>query len=301
MRFAGLALFLAWSWWPALGAVLNVPEIEKIADTMVRLCVEGGRTEATTTTATLPTDLSLRSLDDQGNVKGEFKISDSSAQSLQHALDNALTRVAVDQADRVAACLQPVQVELQVVKIQMLEMQRPKLPAPPPRPGSVVAEAPEAADNAEYLVWYGTNRRQNDPGDASKGYSGARDPVVHYGSCRVFVPKSHKIGSTGSPWWKRLVTLTDDRLRLLGISELEQRAYWSGVDAHLAAVGAEERNALIFVHGYNVSFEDAALRAAQIGFDLSIKGAMAFFRGRSVVTRPTRRRSRRARAPSPIS
>jgi len=31
------------------------------------------------------------------------------------------------------------------------------------------------------------------------------------------------------------------------------------------------------VHGYNVSFKDAALRAAQIGFDLSIKGAMAFF------------------------
>ena len=33
----------------------------------------------------------------------------------------------------------------------------------------------------------------------------------------------------------------------------------------------------IFLHGYNVSFEEAALRAAQIGFDLSIRGAMAFF------------------------
>ena len=34
---------------------------------------------------------------------------------------------------------------------------------------------------------------------------------------------------------------------------------------------------MIFVHGYNVSFQDAALRAAQIGFDLSVKGTMAFF------------------------
>jgi esterase/lipase superfamily enzyme len=34
---------------------------------------------------------------------------------------------------------------------------------------------------------------------------------------------------------------------------------------------------VIFVHGYNVSFEQAALRAAQIGFDLSVKGAMGFF------------------------
>jgi esterase/lipase superfamily enzyme len=133
------------------------------------------------------------------------------------------------------------------------------------------------ADKADYLVWYGTNRRPNQPGDPSTGYSAARDTVVHHGSCRVFIPKSHKIGSIGSPWWKRLLSLSDDRLRLLAINEFEQSAYWDSVTAHLAAVATEERNALIFVHGYNVAFEDAALRAAQIGFDLSVKGAMAFF------------------------
>jgi esterase/lipase superfamily enzyme len=51
----------------------------------------------------------------------------------------------------------------------------------------------------------------------------------------------------------------------------------SGVAAQLAAIDVDERDALIFVHGYNVSFQEAALRAAQIGFDLSVKGAMAFF------------------------
>ena len=93
----------------------------------------------------------------------------------------------------------------------------------------------------------------------------------------MFIPQSHKIGSIGSPWWKRLLTLTDDRLRLLSVNEFEQSAYWSGIAAQLAAIDRDERGALIFVHGYNVSFEDAALRAAQIGFDLSVKGAMAFF------------------------
>lgn len=34
---------------------------------------------------------------------------------------------------------------------------------------------------------------------------------------------------------------------------------------------------LVFLHGYNVSFEDAALRAAQVGFDLKVSGATAFF------------------------
>jgi esterase/lipase superfamily enzyme/tetratricopeptide (TPR) repeat protein len=141
-----------------------------------------------------------------------------------------------------------------------------------------IATAPEA-DKAEYVVWYGTNRRPVDPRDAGKGYSGMRDAqgVVHYGSCRVFIPKSHKIGSIGSPWWKRLLTLTDDRLRLLAIDEMQHEAYWAALASQLAAVDAAERHALILVHGYNVSFEAAALRAAQIGFDLSVRGAMAFF------------------------
>jgi esterase/lipase superfamily enzyme len=33
----------------------------------------------------------------------------------------------------------------------------------------------------------------------------------------------------------------------------------------------------LFVHGYNVSFREAALRAAQIGFDLRVNGVTAFF------------------------
>ena len=143
--------------------------------------------------------------------------------------------------------------------------------------GAVSQGPDQAEDKAEYVVWYGTNRRPNDPADPGKGYSARRDRVVHYGSCRVFIPQSHKIGSIGSPWWKRLLTLADDRLRLLTVSELAEMAYWEAVVSHLAAVSEDERNALIFVHGYNISFEDAALRAAQIGFDLSVKGAMAFF------------------------
>jgi esterase/lipase superfamily enzyme len=145
--------------------------------------------------------------------------------------------------------------------------------SPEPEPPS---SAHQARKN-ESVIWHGTNRQPIDPGDTDKGYSTVHDDVVHYGSCRVFVPQSHKIGSVGSPWWKRLLTMTDDRLRLIAIDELRESVYWNGIAAQLAATDAKERCALIFVHGYNVSFQQAALRAAQIGFDLSIKGAMAFF------------------------
>jgi esterase/lipase superfamily enzyme len=160
-------------------------------------------------------------------------------------------------------------------------------PAPPSSPMRGISEEPEPTrvtpfsplqtDKAEYVVWYGTNRRPNDPYDAGKGFSVMRDNVVHYGTCRVFIPESHKIGSIGSPSWKRLLTMTDDRLKLLAIGLLQQSDYWNRIAAQLAAIDADDRGALIFVHGYNVSFQDAALRAAQIGFDLSVKGAMAFF------------------------
>jgi hypothetical protein len=138
-------------------------------------------------------------------------------------------------------------------------------------------ESSGITDNAEYLVWYGTNRRPRNPNKPSEGFSALRDSVVHYGSCLVYVPRSHKIGSLGSPLWKRLVTMTDDRLLLRAINALEEKVNWEDIAAHLASIDADDRTALISVHGYNVSFRNAALRAAQIGFDLSIKGAMAFF------------------------
>ena len=132
-------------------------------------------------------------------------------------------------------------------------------------------------DKCEYVVWYGTNRLPNDLTDFQKGYSAERDSRIHHGFCRVYVPKSHKIGSLGSPWWKRLITLTDDRLKLISLNQLHSDAFWEKLASKLRSAVDGERHAVVFIHGYNVSFEDAALRAAQIGFDLSIRGAMAFF------------------------
>jgi hypothetical protein len=99
MRFAGFALFLVCAWWPVLGAAQDAAETERIADTMVRLCVGGGHTEATSGAGSGGADLSLRSLDVTGNVKGEFKINKSSAEGLVNGLDNALSQVAATGRD----------------------------------------------------------------------------------------------------------------------------------------------------------------------------------------------------------
>ena len=133
------------------------------------------------------------------------------------------------------------------------------------------------AENAEYTVWYATSRRPVDPASPLHGFTCEHDDRLHYGSCQVFVPKSHKIGSIGSPWWKRMQTMTDDRLKLMSVTGLPEDAFWASLARQLDACVVEERDAVVFVHGFNVTFEEAAIRAAQIGFDLQVKGAMAFF------------------------
>lgn len=143
--------------------------------------------------------------------------------------------------------------------------------------GAASPPAPEAPDAPKlYPVWFGTNRRPVDPEDLSKGFSSERDAVRH-GLCKVAVPKAHKFGSVGSSWWKRLVTLTDDRLKLKEISVLEEAAFWEAARQALLQWPTQDRMAMIFIHGFNVSFEDAALHAAQMGVDLKITGETAFY------------------------
>jgi esterase/lipase superfamily enzyme len=143
------------------------------------------------------------------------------------------------------------------------------LPAPP--------TGKETRTDLEYSVWYGTNRKPLDANDIAKGYSGERDVTLHLGLCKVFVPESHKIGSTGSGWWERFKSGVDDRLKLTDVSELPPTTFWAQIKQQLNSLELADRDAVIFVHGYNVSFEDAAVRAAQIGVDLAVTGAMAFF------------------------
>lgn len=133
-----------------------------------------------------------------------------------------------------------------------------------------------AREDAEYRVWFATTRCAVHSDGLLAGYSAERDGDLHYGYCDVFVPWSHKIGSTGSPWWKRLLTLNDDRLKVLQVEETTADTQWAQIASRLSQLSPAERHAVLFVHGYNVSFEDAALRAAQMGTDLGIS-AMAFF------------------------
>ncbi len=126
------------------------------------------------------------------------------------------------------------------------------------------------SDGCQYPVWFGTNR---DPSTDDKIIYGAKRSehgVIYYGKCDVYIPRTHKIGSTGSNWWQRLLTGADDRLKIRNHTRFNEEEFWKSTTGHLAALTEIERTALVFVHGYNVSFGSAMIRAAQIGADLKV-------------------------------
>ena len=128
-----------------------------------------------------------------------------------------------------------------------------------------------------YRVWYGTNRKPAPHLPPKAPFTNERDDIVHHGFCKVFIPESHKIGSLGSPLWKRLLTRIDDRLELRRITELSEGRFWKHVAKACRSIPEKDREAVVYIHGYNTSFHEAARRAAQLGCDLSIQGAMGFF------------------------
>ena len=138
--------------------------------------------------------------------------------------------------------------------------------------------APDLKGPRSYRVWYGTNRRPISADSAGIKYGAERDSRVHLGYCDVTIPKYHTIGSVGDPWWRRFPLFWhNNRLAVQRRYELLEDRYWQELRDLLQSLADEDRVLLLFVHGFNVTFDQAAIRAAQLGADLSIGGVTAFF------------------------
>lgn len=144
-------------------------------------------------------------------------------------------------------------------------------------------------DGIVYPVWFGTNRQ---PQGAQVGsFGGARHNQVTRGRIDVHVPEAHRFGETRASFWTRLKKLDwhHGELRIQQRARLERDAFYAEIHTRLdeARQSGEAAHALFFIHGYNVAFDDAAIRAAQIGYDLKAP-ATAFFswpsRGRIIHT-----------------
>ena len=146
--------------------------------------------------------------------------------------------------------------------------------AGPPRMRALAAPPPPA--NYRIVeVLYATDRRRNaDTGDLV-GFGGGRGNAIEYGTCEVSIPATHHEGELESPGLLEFHEDPGNHVVLLAVQPATHEAFLDDLAARVAA--ARGRTALVFVHGYNVTFEDAARRTAQIAFDIHFAGVPMFF------------------------
>jgi esterase/lipase superfamily enzyme len=128
-----------------------------------------------------------------------------------------------------------------------------------------------------YKVWYATNREL-----VAGEFTSALSKDLRYGDCQVAIPKSHKFGSLGSSRTVRALqrfrTGSDDLVRIVKRSDWSLEEGRQGfLKSAKAALSRKSDQILLYIHGYNVSFDNAMTRAAQIGFDLNVRGITAAF------------------------
>jgi esterase/lipase superfamily enzyme len=108
-------------------------------------------------------------------------------------------------------------------------------------------------------------------------YGMKRGRGVELGMCEVSIPKEHEVGVLEAPSiFKLELRETPERhVVLLDVERLPEEAFYTALSERVARSPAKD--AFVFVHGYNVSFEDAARRTAQIAYDLDFPGAPVFY------------------------
>lgn len=167
-------------------------------------------------------------------------------------------------------------------------------PAPAPATRSITSPAAGAPAPAEPVVappptewdivpvFYGTDRKRRDLAKRI-AYGSDRAHMLQLGRALVTVPKSHQIPNVERPWAVKIpyldITLYSEaedpkkHFTIKDLNVLSREEMLRVVRERLGASRGFKDQALVFIHGYNNSFDDALFRTAQISYDLKFDGA----------------------------
>ncbi|MEE9279978.1 MAG: alpha/beta hydrolase [Myxococcota bacterium] len=133
-------------------------------------------------------------------------------------------------------------------------------------------------------VFYGTNRSPRASADPRRMYTGERSRAgrLRYGTCEVSIPlRVHKPGALETPFLS-LEYLADERQHILlkTVTPMDRETFFRNLSEKLGPTGEGDPQggeALVFVPGFNTTFEDVARRTAQMSYDLGFSGAPIMF------------------------
>lgn len=152
----------------------------------------------------------------------------------------------------------------------------PPPPPPSPSPGFPETVGGDEPEHAVVRVLFATDRNRTGATHPTAMFGGKRSTLT-YGTCDVSIPRDHRMGELESPsiWRFEFSEDPEKHVVLLAVDLQGRQQFLDALEARSRLAG--KRSSFVFVHGYNVSFEDAARRTAQISYDLGFPGVPMFY------------------------
>ncbi len=125
-------------------------------------------------------------------------------------------------------------------------------------------------------VYFGTDRAAVEDAAVEDRYSEERGELG-FGVAQVSIPAHHVPGEVETPKWWHLEFRPDPEKHVVlhTIDRLAREAFVAALSTALTESAAHD--VLLYVHGYNVGFADAARRTAQLAHDLRFPGRTVLY------------------------
>jgi esterase/lipase superfamily enzyme len=142
-----------------------------------------------------------------------------------------------------------------------------------PKVSKVIVDVPKSY--ATVRTFFGTNRNVIVTGQDTQ--FGIKNSTNSYGYLDVSIPPNHEVGVIERPVIFKMEFKEDPNkhITILTTKLLSKDAYFAEMQQQIAKT--KSKKAFIFIHGFNVSFDEAARRTAQMAYDLNFDGVPIFY------------------------
>lgn len=128
----------------------------------------------------------------------------------------------------------------------------------------------------EVPIFFATNRKVAENLPLAKAFGGDYVDELSYGFAEITIPtKMHRLGNIERPLFLIGRENTDSHITIATGETCTRDRFASLLAERMAKSPSKEL--LVFLHGYRVTFEEAARRAAQVAHDISFGGAVLLF------------------------
>lgn len=137
----------------------------------------------------------------------------------------------------------------------------------------------------ELDVYFATTRARAD--DRAKNginlasFNGEQGTSITFGKAVVTVPRERDVGTIPRPYLGFVLMFRKEdptkEFTLAKVDVLDASKFFGGIGSQAAQAQRFPRQAFVFVHGFNVSFDDAVYHTAQLAHDIAFDGPAILF------------------------